>query len=60
MPVHRFYESVVTAPDAVYAAMDAMRLHTTSRYATRAEAIAGHRQVVTRIGMLVQALKVSA
>lgn len=55
-----FYESMVRAPEDVYAAMGAVRMPTASRYATRAEAEAGHAQVCTRVGLLLQRRKAGA
>jgi len=57
LPVHRFYESLVIAPDNVIAEMYQRGIFDQSRYATRAEAVKGHQVVVTRIGMLLQRLK---
>jgi len=60
LPLDKQYESIVIAPEAVRDAMHALRIPTESHYATRAEAEQGHQQVVTRVGMLLQAMKVAS
>ena len=57
MAVDRRYVSDVIAPAAVLQAMTALHLPAESWYATKDEAIAGHHQAVTRIGMLLQRTK---
>lgn len=57
MPCDRAYETLVEAPRDVLDALLLARIPYVSQYATKAEAETGHRQAVTRVGMLLQARK---